>query len=655
MSIEAYKIAVKVSLVENVTRGLQMMARHFKSTDADAKALEARLKSIGKMAAIGGIMTGAGLGGLALFKGPLEEAKKYEILLGRLQQFGMGDVAMRDAQKFVEAQHIMGASQRDMLRYFIEAQGVFRESGAKTVPEQLSAAKMAAPMMARMTFASRGLDERSREATETKTMDMLRFVEQAGGLRSPRRFGELLDAGFRAVQSSGGNVDFTQYRQFMARGGSSALSLSNLSLFADLEPIIGEMKGSTAGNALMTAFNRMNGIVRVPNQIAHELVKNGLWDGSKIIWNNQGGIKQFTGNPMVNAQQFGSDPVDYYRNQVLPMYARMGIDPQQRVIENAKIFGRTGGAMFNLIDKQLPTILRSREAFNRSRGIDQSYRAAGGRASGKEFDLEKREADLKLKIGQVILPYYVKGLEMALAVMNRLNAFITANPTFTKIAVGGFALVSVAAVVGGSLTLLTAGLRGLLLIRNLVPAFRAVGVGLSILRGGLGYLPMLFRYVVAALGPVGLAIAAIATVGWLVYNNWKEINSALFANFKDIGDAVRKLFNGDIMGAIGLFGRALLRSFQTVLNTVIAGLNSMTGLGIAKFTFADPEQPAGSKFVAPAADKVFQATNNVYLDGYRIAMAVTKHQAKEAARPNAGSTGFDGQRARPSHALGAIR
>ncbi|MBC3627403.1 hypothetical protein H8J58_27150, partial [Klebsiella sp. Kpp] len=48
MSIEAYKIAVKVSLVKNVTRGLQMMARHFKSTDADAKALEARLKSIGK-------------------------------------------------------------------------------------------------------------------------------------------------------------------------------------------------------------------------------------------------------------------------------------------------------------------------------------------------------------------------------------------------------------------------------------------------------------------------------------------------------------------------------------------------------------------------------------------------------------------------------
>lgn len=655
MSIEAYKIAVKVSLIENVTRGLQMMARHFKSTDADAKALEARLKSIGKMAAIGGILTGAGLGGLALFKGPLEEAKKYEILLGRLQQFGMGDVAMRDAQKFVEAQHIMGSSQRDILRYFIEAQGVFRESGAHSVLEQLAAAKMAAPMIARMAFASRGLDEHSREATEAKQMDMLRFVEQAGGLKSAARFNQLLNSGFKAVQSSGGNVDFTQYRQFMARGGSSAMNLSARSLFADLEPIIGEMKGSTAGTALMTTFNRLNGIVKLPNQVSHELVNNGLWDGSKIVWNSQGGIKSFSGNPIRNGSLLGTDPVEYYRTMVQPMYARMNLDTAQRTVENAKIFGRTGGAMFNLIERQMPTIMRSREAFNRARGIDQSYRAAGGRASGKEFDLEKREADLKLKIGQVILPYYVKGLEMALAVMNRLNAFITANPTFTKIAVGGFALVSALAVVGGGLTLFTAGIRGLLLLKNVVPLFRAVGVGFSIFRGALGYLPMLFRYVVTALGPVGWAIAAIAAAAWLVYNNWTEIKRALFTIFKDIYDGFVKLFHGDILGALGSFGHAFLLSFQTVINTIIAGVNAVNPLfQIPKASFAG-NADGSSPGVRPAGGKPLQVTSNVHLDGHRIATVVTKHQAREAARPNAGSTGFDGQRARPSLALGAMR
>jgi hypothetical protein len=50
-----------------------------------------------------------------------------------------------------------------------------------------------------------------------------------------------------------------------------------------------------------------------------------------------------------------------------------------------------------------------------------------------------------------------------------------------------------------------------------------------------------------------------------------------------------------------------------------------------------------------------QVTSNVHLDGHRIATVVTKHQAKAAGRPNAGSTGFDGSRAMPSIAMSAMK
>ncbi|WP_259384396.1 hypothetical protein, partial [Bacillus thuringiensis] len=46
MSIEAYRIAVKVALVENVSRGLQLMSRHFKAVDLEARAFQERIKGI---------------------------------------------------------------------------------------------------------------------------------------------------------------------------------------------------------------------------------------------------------------------------------------------------------------------------------------------------------------------------------------------------------------------------------------------------------------------------------------------------------------------------------------------------------------------------------------------------------------------------------
>jgi len=63
----------------------------------------------------------------------------------------------------------------------------------------------------------------------------------------------------------------------MAKAGTSAFNLSNKALFAELEPIIGELKGSSAGDALMTSYNRLNGIVKLPNQVTHDLMKMGVY------------------------------------------------------------------------------------------------------------------------------------------------------------------------------------------------------------------------------------------------------------------------------------------------------------------------------------------------------------------------------------------
>jgi len=444
--------------------------------------------------------------GFKMLDGFVDEAAKYQTMTEKFNQYGMGEAARKDAENFAQTTKILGTSTTDMLKYFTEAQGVFRESGAKTLDEQLRAAKLAAPVLARINFASQGLDEHSKEITTAKQMDMLRFVETAGGLKSPQRFNELMDSGFKAIQSSGGNVDFTQYRQFMAKAGTSAFNLSNKALFAELEPIIGELKGSSAGDALMTSYNRLNGIVKLPNQVTHDLMKMGVWDASKIELNKMGGIKRFNGNPLINSELFSQSPIEYYEKMILPIYRKNNYSEDQIQRQNALIFGRTGGKMFNLVDKQLATIHHSVESYEQARGLDSAYGAVGGTYNGKKIDFEKKWENLQLVMGKDggLLDTFTKGLEGLTNTMQRMTEIAHKNPELAKfVGQAALAVTGLAAVSGGFWLIKHAA--GALVSPLKMASWgidllvgRTATTGLTGLSAALGGLPMLIGAVIAA-------------------------------------------------------------------------------------------------------------------------------------------------------------
>lgn len=390
--------------------------------------------------------------GFKMLSGFVNEAARYQTMTEKFRQFGMSPAATQEAQRFAETTRIRASSTTDLLKYMVEAQGVFSESGMNSLDEQLRAAKLAAPVLARINFASRGLDGHQREATFAKQMDMLRFTETAGGLKSPERFNALMDAAFKAIQSSGGNVDFTQYRQFMAKAGTSAFSLSNRALFAELEPIIGELKGSSAGEALMTAYNRLNGIIKLPSQVTHDLVKMGVWDASRVELNSLGGVKRLHGNPLINSQLFSQSPVDYYEKMILPIYQQNHYTDEQKQRENALIFGRTGGKMFNLIDKQLETIHRRIDAYAIARGLDDAYGAVGSTYNGKKIDFQKKWQNLQLVMGKDggLLDTFTKGLDGLTHSLERMAEIAYKHPEMAKFAgQAGLAITGLAALSGG--------------------------------------------------------------------------------------------------------------------------------------------------------------------------------------------------------------
>lgn len=485
----------------------------------------------------------------------LDQAQQYQTLSEKFNQYGMGEAALKDAQKFVEASKVFGTSKTEMMRYFTEAQGIFRESGEHSIPQQMEAAKIAAPVLAKLNVASKGLDEHMQGLLHEQQQDMLRFIEPLSskhGKVDANKFKEMVDSGFKAIQSSGGNVDWSQYRQFLSKAGSSAYGLSGKSLFAQLEPIIGEMKGGAAGEALGTSYNRLNGVTKIPNQVIDHLIDSGIWDGSKIIRNKMGGVKNFTSaeGPMKDSELFSKSPVEFYEQKLMPYYKSKGLSETAIIRENAMIFGRQGGKMFNLIEKQLGTIHKSAESFDKARGMDGAYDAVQKNYAGKKMELEAKWKDLELAVGRDggVLDMATKALNLMSDAIGSVTDAASAHPALAKLAggagmaiagIGGLAAAttiittpfSILKNVAGTLGIRFDGLKAIFF--GVGRAIKVVGLAFSVM--GSKALPMLVnafsvvRGAVMSLSAVMMAnpilavVAAIAIAAVLIYTNWGKI------------------------------------------------------------------------------------------------------------------------------------
>ncbi len=455
----------------------------------------------------------------------------------------------------------------------------------------------------------------------TAAMAMLRFIEMRGGVNSPEKFNQIANLGFKAIQSSGGNINWEQLRQFSARAQVAGFSLSDEALFGKLEPIIGELKGSTAGFALRTAFNRLNGIVRLPNQVAHELTNAGIWDARKIQWNSQGGIKKFTGNPLVDQHQFSTDPVEFYNKYIRPMWDKRGLDLSARGRENAMIFGSTGGGFFTLIDRQEAAIAKSVEAQRKAKGIDAAYGAAGGTLNGKILDMHAKFTNLMERLGEAVLPLAVRGLNALIPLVTRLTDWVAKNPGKMKLMAEGIVVLGAALIGLGT-----------------------AAVGMAVFAGG---------WVGLAVAGVGALVGAVST---LVILNWDKLKNAASA----IVDFVGRVMNAaaQILGfrqanqdvPKGGPGTVPLKKGEWYWDPLGFLGNNAPGGGDAWSNY----RPHGRASAAPAGGAQAQKqsmTGDVHLDGKKVGKVLWRHQNADLARSAQGSgSAFD-----PTLSLSPVR
>ena len=553
-------------------------------------------------------------GGFHFMQSAVDVGAEYQTLLARFSAYGMGDAAVKEADKFAQATKVMGASKNDMLRFFVEAQGVFRESGELSIEDQLKGARLAAPMMAKMQFAMASMDPAANHMTHAKEMDMLRFVEQAGGLNSPAKFNSIMNNAYKAVQSSGGNIDFSQLRQFMARAGTSAYNLSDTALYAKLEPIIGEMKGGAAGDALMTAYNRLTGTIKLPNQVVKQLEDMGVWDKRKIIHNSMGGIKSIIGGPgsqLTDLKLLASDPVEFYEKVIRPKYAAKGLSEEQIQLQNNVIFGRQGGKMFNLIEKQMHVIELAAKAFEKQMGIEDASKQTAGTYTGKKVDFDAKWKDFQLALAQDggLLDTFTKGLTGLTTFLQKLTEFSNANPRITGTVTTLLEMVTVMATLKGGLWLVKHAASALFSPLELITGTK----GLPLLTSSLG-------------GLYGIVARLVPLLGLFIPTNNTPTTTEELKTIQSKGAENWSKSNP---------GKPFAGTWQT---QVMEWMDKHPGEPLSNYKGSQ----GGTAYPEPAkSSQTIQVNSSVYLDRNKVGDALTQHIIKQASRAPTGPSGVD--------------
>jgi hypothetical protein len=683
MAFEAYSVAVKLSLINHVSAGMLMISKSLAAAGQDVDKLNAKLSSIGKQGAIGGLMFAGGLGIAAMFKAPLDEAKKFQNEVERFRSLGLGDKVTNDAVKFASGMNTYGTSIRENLGLLRDAQTVFGD---------FHEAQMVVPLLSKMKFANAALYGDEGGAMKDKAfMDMLKVIEMRGGLKSEEAFNKQANMIQQVQTATGGRVGANEYLNFIKTGGVAAKGMRDDKFYYNMEPLIQEMGGFRVGTGLMSGYqNLVQG--RTTARAAEELMRLGMLDPKKVIYNKIGNIKQIKPGAVNGSDLMVEDPFQWMQKVMLPAFASKGITSQQAILnEIGAIFtNRTASNLYSTMFLQQANIEKNMKLNAGAAGINELDKNAKNTLSGKQLEFGAKWRDLMLNLGAVVLPLAIKVLDKLNPALKDLAKWMENNQGKVK----GFtyALLGLSAFLigGGLINMVIAAGRGFWLLGKalffvgstgfakllpivarfgtylvifVIDAFKAVGMFLT--SGFLRGIVMAFLSPLKLLGqgllflgrallmtPVGFVITAIAAAAFLLWNNWKEISGALTLMWNDMKTGFVKLFQGDIGGAFKSFALVFLTGWQTIFNTLIAGANLIlpASMQISKTTFADdfrgksaPREP-WSPLVAPVPAKSSggdEQNINLYLDGKKLTDVVIQRAAKEAAKPRTGTQGFD--------------
>lgn len=579
---EAYKIGIKLSLIDGVTSGILALAGHFRAVNREVDTLQGKLDRFKAMGAIGIGATLAGAGILKSLQPSLDAAKAYQLRVSRMQQMGMTAQDMRASESaaWAASKATPTASPTDALDTIMHLRMVFGHT-AEAIQNLPTVLRMEG------VLSNAGLKG-------DQSYEIAKSLEMIGATKTPAMFSAYADAITKGIVAAGGKVTAQDYLSAFKYGRTAAQGWDKSFIEFYLPTLIQEMKsrggsgGASGGpgNPLMSMYAA---VVQgtVPQKALAVWDKLGLIDQSKVVWTKTHSMKGLEPGGIKGWQDFMVNPFEWAQKDLLPALVKAGYTTHAQQLQAISYLfpNRTAGFMATQMVEQAWKFERDRRLIENTKGINNYAEIMKMSPQMQEEALHKRFEALHTIIGLQLIPILLNVLPPLISFLQKIVNFGQGHPAALKGLVLMFGALGTLLMVGGS-------------IASFVASIGIISMAFPALAAGSGAL-------VVALGPVTLALAGLAAVGAAVYEAYK-------------------FFTHDP------------EKPQTFAQTVSHRLAQKTDLDASAGWNQGPVTASDIESIAPVLKAPTVVHTHIHLDGKKVSESTTWHQSNAVDKPPVG-------------------
>lgn len=665
MSFEAYKVAVRLTLVNHVSTGLLGLSRDLRGVHGDAmlaqrgiESITGELTKIKRLGLIGGVMAGVGFAGLATLKGPYEEAKKYAQAQADFRTLNLseGDNAEAFGKAAAMSQKILGTTLTENVKSIHDLHTAFGDlhhalATADTFAKLSIVAKVAnhgAPVDGIVNAAAKALEHRggsvvNNQAEFDSEANMMTQVMLATKMRvSPKDYLTASGTGKMAYQLYDKDYLYGNFAGLMSINGAARTGTEGMTAFSSL---IGGHMDSKGKGFLADLGLWQEGFSKKRLNLMNAAMKGLSPEERKTAVASMGGQAVISGGLAdADAELFAHRP-DLFIAKLVPLIRKrfgMDLDDDQVALLLAKNFNRSTGNFLGTQVTMAGKLEKDTNIIHKAMGISEGYQHYLKSPEGAEEASDAAWKNLKTVIGSIYIQPITNGLLSLANGLTQLSGWIDAHPNLTKGLVYGFIALSGAMAIGGVILMAVGAIKGFRL------AMSVLGAGDSAIATATKAVRLFGR----AFGWVGAAASAFAfgwTIGTLLYDAW--IQGTKFSDW--LGGLIAKLLaffgNKEAQEAIEGHKSAAQRASEANAKRQQKQADDRYAAAIDKpFMRSMLESVDRTLFgshqrslVPPPATQVVQVNTQLNMDGRKVGEAVTTHQVRSLARPPTGPSGAD--------------
>ncbi len=503
MSFDAYSVAVKIRLTENVTSGLLGLSRHFRKVDADAAQLEKRLRNIQKLTLVGGAMVAGGALGLGILGKTIKSASEYAHQLNILNMAGwtQRDIAVAVGDAWKNTGTVITTTATENLRTLLDLKNILGTMGE---------ARMALPIVSRIQAVLASSSE-GQIAGNSKNLayGMAKALDIIGAAQNSRSFETQAEMMAKVIIATQGRVTPESFRSVFQYARQARYGLTNEFKYQILPSLIQENAAGGSGGGggsrgvgpMLAAFYRTTNQGYINKKALPELEALGLVSASSALSTTTQGT---TVGKFKAADLAAANPFLWVQSVLMPAIERQyhGHATKEQIqgsINNIFRGNQLGAALALEFSLKPQNFLRDQANIIRTMSTADAYRAAiSSDPNTAQHALGAQWENFKTSLMMSVVPVLVPALIKVSSALMDMAKWARENQPFVTKMVYAFAGLSTLSVVAGGMTLFAGSLAALKLITaatgpgSLVGGIAAftsglVSLGAVLAAGGAGY------------------------------------------------------------------------------------------------------------------------------------------------------------------------